>query len=96
MLTQTPGVVQDSFGDIRVRGEHRNLQYRRNGVVPPEGLSGFGEFFDARALRSVSVLTGAMLAQFGFRTNAVIDLKTRIGAGFAGNWDVFATGSMLG
>ena len=26
ILLQTPGVAQDSFGEIRVRGEHRNLQ----------------------------------------------------------------------
>jgi outer membrane receptor protein involved in Fe transport len=80
ILLQTPGVVQDSFGDIHVRGEHRNLQYRLNGVALPEGLTGFGQVFDARSLRSVSVLTGALPAQFGFRTNAVIDLETRSGA----------------
>ncbi|MFC7540585.1 hypothetical protein ACFQU2_15415 [Siccirubricoccus deserti] len=72
--------MQDSFGDIHVRGEHRNLQYRLNGVALPEGLTGFGQVFDARSLRSVSVLTGALPAQFGFRTNAVIDLETRSGA----------------
>src|ERR671916_2157177 len=80
ILLQTPGVVQDSFGDIHVRGEHRNLQYRINGVQLPEGLQGFGQVFDSRALRSVSVLTGALPAQFGFRTNAVINLETRTGA----------------
>ena len=80
VLLQTPGVVQDSFGEIHIRGEHRNLQYRLNGVALPESLSGFGQVFDARALRSVSVLTGALPAQFGFRTNAVIDLETRSGA----------------
>jgi len=80
VLLQTPGVVQDSFGEIHVRGEHRNLQYRLNGVAMPEGLAGFGQVFDARSLRSVSMLTGALPAQFGFRTNAVIDLETRSGA----------------
>src|SRR5918997_777519 len=80
ILLQTPGVVQDSFGDIHVRGEHRNLQYRINGVQLPEGLQGFGQVFDSRSLRSVSVLTGALPAQFGFRTNAVINLETRSGA----------------
>ncbi len=80
ILLQTPGVAQDSFGDIHVRGEHRNLQYRINGVQLPEGLTGFGQVFDARALRSVSVLTGALPAQFGFRTNAVVNLETRSGA----------------
>ncbi len=77
VLLQTPGVVQDSFGEIHIRGEHRNLQYRLNGVALPEGLAGFGQVFDARALSSVSVLTGALPAQYGFRTNAVIDLRTR-------------------
>jgi outer membrane receptor protein involved in Fe transport len=80
ILLQTPGVVQDSFGDIHVRGEHRNLQYRINGVQIPEGVQGFGQVFDTRALRSMSVLTGALPAQFGFRTNAVINLETRTGA----------------
>jgi outer membrane receptor protein involved in Fe transport len=80
VLLQTPGVVQDSFGEIHVRGEHRNLQFRLNGVQLPEGLAGFGQTFDARELRSVSVLTGALPAQFGFRTNAVIELETRTGA----------------
>ncbi|WP_431268447.1 TonB-dependent receptor [Dankookia sp. P2] len=80
VLLQTPGVVQDSFGEVHVRGEHRNLQYRLNGVALPEGLSGFGQVFDARAMRSVGVLTGALPAQSGFRTNAVIELETRSGA----------------
>jgi outer membrane receptor protein involved in Fe transport len=80
ILLQTPGVAQDGFGDIHVRGEHRNLQYRLNGVQLPEGLQGFGQVFDARALRGVSVLTGALPAQFGFRTNAVVNLETRSGA----------------
>lgn len=79
VLLQTPGVAQDSFGEIHVRGEHRNLQYRLNGIALPESLSGFGQVFDARAARSVSVLTGALPAQFGFRTNAVVDITTRSG-----------------
>ena len=80
VLLQTPGVVQDSFGEVHVRGEHRNLQFRLNGVFLPESLTGFGQVFETRSLRSVSVLTGALPAQYGFRTNAVIDLRTRTGA----------------
>ena len=80
VLLQTPGVVQDGFGDIHIRGEHRNLQYRLNGVALPEAIGGFGQVFQPRAFSSVSVLTGALPAQFGFRTNAVIELETRSGA----------------
>ncbi|HLI79930.1 MAG TPA: carboxypeptidase-like regulatory domain-containing protein, partial [Candidatus Binataceae bacterium] len=31
VLLQAPGVAQDSFGQIHVRGDHANLQYRING-----------------------------------------------------------------
>src|SRR5437763_13763999 len=40
-LLQAPGVVQDSYGVIHVRNEHANLQYRLNGVIVPESISGF-------------------------------------------------------
>ena len=32
VLLQAPGVVQDSFGQLHVRGDHANLQYRINGI----------------------------------------------------------------
>ena len=43
VLLQAPGVAQDSFGQIHLRGEHANVQYRLNGVELPEGLSVFGQ-----------------------------------------------------
>ncbi|WP_251280580.1 hypothetical protein, partial [Enterobacter hormaechei] len=36
VLLQAPGVVQDSYGGVHVRGDHANLQYRINGVLLPE------------------------------------------------------------
>ncbi|HUZ90611.1 MAG TPA: hypothetical protein VMU78_01720, partial [Methylocella sp.] len=36
VLLQMPGVAQDSFGQIHVRGEHANVQFRINGVQLPE------------------------------------------------------------
>src|SRR5262249_18033655 len=41
VLLRAPGVVQDSFGEIHVRGDHGNLQYRLDGVQLPEGMSLF-------------------------------------------------------
>src|SRR5690348_3853082 len=41
VLLRAPGVTQDSFGQIHVRGDHANLQYRLDGVQLPEGLSLF-------------------------------------------------------
>jgi hypothetical protein len=37
ILLQAPGVAQDRFGQVHVRGEHANVQYRLNGVELPEG-----------------------------------------------------------
>ena len=45
VILQAPGMAQDSFGQLHVRGEHANLQYRINGVELPEGISGFGQAF---------------------------------------------------
>ncbi len=78
LLLQTPGVALDSFGELHIRGEHRALQYRLNGVTLPEGVAGgFGALLDARAIQQLSVLTGALPAQFGYRTGGVVDLTLR-------------------
>jgi outer membrane receptor protein involved in Fe transport len=93
LLLQFPGVVQDSFGELHVRGEHRNLQYRINGVTLPEGIQGFGAFLDGRAVASLSLLTGALPAQFGYRTGAVVDVRLRSGASDPGGWASLYGGS---
>ena len=77
LLLQFPGAVQDSFGEIHVRGEHRNLQYRLNGVTLPEGIQGFGAFLDGRSVASLSLLTGSLPAQFGFHPRAGVDIDQR-------------------
>ena len=43
VVLQAPGVAQDSFGQLHVRGEHNGLQYRLNGIILPEGISVFGQ-----------------------------------------------------
>ena len=79
VLLQAPGVVQDSFGQLHVRGDHANLQYRINGVQLPEGITGFGQVLSPRFAQSISLLTGALPAEFGLRTAGVIDIKTKDG-----------------
>lgn len=55
VLLQAPGVVQDSFGAVHVRGDHGNLQYRLNGILLPEGVNGFGQILTpASRVRSIS------------------------------------------
>src|SRR5213595_1988268 len=76
------GIAQDSFGQLHVRGEHANLQYRIDDVLLPESIPGFGLELETRFADSVSLITGALPAQFGFRTTGVIDIHTKNGAVF--------------
>src|SRR3954447_8582053 len=78
-LLQAPGVTQDSYGTIHVRNEHANLQYRLNGVIVPESISGFGTTFDPRIASWIQLITGTLPAQYGYRTSGVINFKAQSG-----------------
>ncbi len=80
VLLRMPGVVQDSYGQVHVRGEHANLQFRINDVIIPEGVTTFGQEFDTRIIRSVALITGVLPAQYGLRTAGVVDISTKSGA----------------
>ena len=79
VIMQAPDVAQDSFGQFHVRGEHNGLQYRLNGIILPEGISVFGQSLDPRLISSMSLITGALPAEYGLRTAGIIDLKTKSG-----------------
>ena len=78
-LLRAPGVVQDSYGTIHIRNEHANIQYRLNGVIVPESISGFGTTFDPKIASSIQLITGTLPAQYGYRTAGVINFKTESG-----------------
>lgn len=77
VLLQLPGVVQDGFGQFHVRDDHNNLQYRINGVILPEGLSVFGQALSPRLVDRLSLVTGALPAQYGLRTAGIVDINVR-------------------
>jgi len=79
VLLRAPGVVQDSFGQVHVRGDHGNLQYRLDGVQLPEGLSLFNNALATQYARNMSLITGALPAQYGFRTAGVVDIAVKSG-----------------
>ncbi len=79
LLLQAPGVAQDSFGQIHVRGDHANLQFRLNGFILPEGINVFGQVLQTRLAQSVALITGVLPAQYGLRTAGIIDIKTKTG-----------------
>ena len=79
VIVRVPGVVQDSYGQFHVRGDHANVQYRINGVILPEAISGFGQQISTRFADRINVLTGALPAQYGYRTAAIVDISTKDG-----------------
>ncbi|SFW53495.1 TonB-dependent receptor [Luteibacter sp. UNCMF366Tsu5.1] len=96
VVLQAPGVVQDSYGQLHVRGDHANLQYRINGVLIPESIGGFGQTLDARMIQNVKLLTGALPAQYGERTAAVVDITTRNATQDGVGGSVGVTGGQFG
>jgi len=80
LILQFPGVSYDSAVSNRsfhVRNEYGNVQIRINGVVLPEGVSALGPFIDTNFIGSISLLTGALPAQYGLRTAGVLDITSR-------------------
>jgi outer membrane receptor protein involved in Fe transport len=104
VLLQAPGVVQEEFGEIHVRGDHGDVQYRVNGVLLPESLNGFGQEVDTHLIQSVTLMTGTMPAQFGDRTAGIIDVTTKTGSQlngaelslYGGSYDTFNPSLQLG
>ena len=82
VLLQAPGVSQDSAasGSLHVRNDHANVQYRINGVMLPDGVTGFSSVFDTGLIGSMSLVTGALPAEFGLRTVGLVDMTTRADA----------------
>jgi outer membrane receptor protein involved in Fe transport len=82
VLLQFPGVTQDSAasGELHVRNEHANIQYRINGIMLPDGVGAFGQILDTGIVGSLALLTGALPAQYGLRTAGVLDIQTKADA----------------
>ena len=80
VLLRAPGVAQDSYGQLHIRGDHDDLQYRINDIILPEGVSGFGQTLDTHFIDKMDLLTGALPAQYGYRTAGIIDITTKTGS----------------
>ena len=63
VLLQAPDVVQDSFGQIHVRADHNDLQYRLNGIILPEGISVFSQTLSPWLISSLKLIPGALPAE---------------------------------
>jgi outer membrane receptor protein involved in Fe transport len=79
IILQLPNVTQDSAasGLFHVRNDHANVQFRINGVMLPDGVTGFGSVLDSSLIGSISLVTGALPAEYGLRTTGLLDITTR-------------------
>ena len=80
LILQFPGVSYDSAisnPNFHIRGDYANAQIRINGIVVPEGVSALGPFLDTNFIGNISLLTGALPAEYGLRTAGVLDITSR-------------------
>src|SRR6202790_1343633 len=79
VLLQAPGVSQDTAvnGGLHVRNDHANVQFRINGVMLPDGVTGFSSILDTGLIGTIALVTGALPAEFGLRTVGLVDITTR-------------------
>ena len=86
LALQFPGISQDSTsaGDFHVRNEHANVQYRINGILLPDGVSGFSQILETSFIGNMQLLTGGLPAQYGLHTAGVFDITSKTGAALSG------------
>jgi outer membrane receptor protein involved in Fe transport len=92
VLLQTPGVSYDSAvsnPNFHIRGEYANVQFRINGIQLPEGVSSLGALLETSFISNLTLLTGALPAQYGLRTAGVVDITTRSEFTPGGNVSVY-------
>ncbi len=81
VVLQMPGVTQDaeSAGGIHIRNEMQPMEFRINGIPLPTGLSFFGQGLSPRFANSVTLITGALPAEYGLATSGIVDIETKNG-----------------
>ncbi len=79
LLTSTPGILNDSYGNIITRGEHNAVNYMLDGVVMPEqaGALQQQQFVNPRSLQSMDVQVGGYsAADGGGPLGAIVSMKS--------------------
>src|SRR5258708_24024964 len=65
---------------MHIRGDHGNLKYRLNDIIIPESIGGFGQPLQVRSADKISLVPGALPAQYGYRTAGVVAIDSKGGA----------------
>ncbi len=69
-------------GEVHIRGQHGEYSYYVDGIaIPSDVYGGLNEVVDAQVIDRATVQTGALPAEYGGQTAAIIDLQNRVPAG---------------
>ena len=80
MLLSAPGFIPSQNGRIHVRGSHGQIQYVVDGVpMTDEYTEAFANPLDPRYVKSASVMTGGVPAEYGGKLAAVVDITSKSG-----------------
>ena len=53
------------------------MQFRINGILLPEGIQGLGPLLETNFIGNMALITGALPAQYGLHTSALVDITSR-------------------
>ena len=69
-------------GELHIRGQHGEYTYYVDGIaIPSDVFGGLNEVVDAQVIDRATFQTGALPAEYGGQTAAIIDLQNRVPAG---------------
>jgi outer membrane receptor protein involved in Fe transport len=92
-LIHTPGVSQDSAGQVHFREEDPYYQYYLDGILLARGVNGFGQEVDTPLVAAVSLKVGALPAQYAWGNYGIISVQSKTGAELAGEGISYDGGS---
>src|SRR5215471_8579880 len=93
VLTRVPGVSDDTYGAIHFRNEDPYYRYYINGTLLPSGINGFSQDIFTRSVASLTVMSGALSAQYPEGNYGLVDIRTKTGTGLSGGAATFYGGS---
>jgi TonB dependent receptor-like, beta-barrel/Carboxypeptidase regulatory-like domain len=82
VLLQMPGVALDQNQEIHIRGEHAGVQYQVDDILLPLDINNdptFTQLLNSYFVDGMSLIDGALPAQYGYRTAGVVEIKTKTG-----------------
>ncbi len=80
VLLTIPSVAYGALGQMHIRQDHANQQFRIDGVPIPEGVSStFTDVISPRMWERADIILGGMEAQYGNKTAVLVDVTSKSG-----------------